>query len=336
MTFGEHLEELRQALWKSILALVVGVVIAFLFAKDVLLLVQSPLQQALDEYYVRMSRNAYKDHLMSAGGAIPKDVDAAADFFAKQRLIMEEHWIDPYELLDVLKKVAPQAIDVSKLPARRSDAVVDRDKLAPLTMYHPVEKDSRARIIALDAAEPVMIYIKSALLLGATIASPVIFYFLWQFVAAGLYPHERRYVHIFLPFSTGLFLAGAALAFFVVFKFVLRFLFIFAAYLGIDLQPRITEWMSFVLILPLGFGIAFQLPLIMLFLERIGIMTIKTYLGNWRISVMVIAFLALVFTPSDPYSMMLMMLPLIGLYFFGIMLCYWMPRRTSEFGAAID
>ena len=173
-------------------------------------------------------------------------------------------------------------------------------------------------------------------MLGAILASPFIFFFIWQFVAAGLYPHEQRYVHIFLPFSLALFLAGAALAFFGVFQFVLRFFFSFSGWMGIDLEPRITDWLSFVLILPLGFGIAFQLPLVMLFLERIGIFTVASYLASWRISVLVIAFLAMLFTPSDPYSMLLMMSPLIGLYFFGILLCRWMPRRVGEFADAVE
>ena len=86
----------------------------------------------------------------------------------------------------------------------------------------------------------------------------------------------------------------------------------------------------------MGFGISFQLPLVMLFLERIGIFTVETYLSNWRISVLVICFLAMVLTPSDPYSMMLMATPLVGLFFFGILLCKWMPRRTTPFGEVLD
>ena len=143
-------------------------------------------------------------------------------------------------------------------------------------------------------------------------------------------------MHIFLPFSIGLFLAGAALAFFVVFRFVLAFLLSFYDWMGIDPDARISDWLTFVLILPLGFGISFQLPLVMLFLERIGIFTTSIYLSNWRISVLVICFIAMILTPSDPYSMMLMAVPLVGLFFFGIMLCKWMPRRTTPFGEALD
>jgi sec-independent protein translocase protein TatC len=70
-------------------------------------------------------------------------------------------------------------------------------------------------------------------------------------------------------------------------------------------------------------------------LERIGIFTVATYLGSWRISVLVICFIAMVLTTSYPYSMMLMAGPLILLYFFGIWLCKMMPRRMTPFGEAI-
>jgi sec-independent protein translocase protein TatC len=106
--------------------------------------------------------------------------------------------------------------------------------------------------------------------------------------------------------------------------------------MGIDPDARISDWLTFVLILPLGFGVSFQLPLVMLFLERIGIFTVRTYLSNWRISILVICFLAMILTPSDPYSMMLMATPLIALYFFGVLLCKWMPRRTTPFGDVLD
>ena len=156
-------------------------------------------------------------------------------------------------------------------------------------LWHPIEEDERLRLTSFSGQEPFMIWIKAAFVTGAVIASPVVFYFLWSFVAAGLYPHEKRYVHMFLPFSLGLFLAGAALAFFFVFPPVLDFFFSFNKSLGIDPEPRISEWLSFVLLMPLGFGVSFQLPLVMLFLERIGIFDVQVYLSKWRIAVLVMA-----------------------------------------------
>ncbi len=155
-------------------------------------------------------------------------------------------------------------------------------------------------------------------------------------MAAGLYPHEKNYVNVFLPISLSLFLAGAMLAFFFVFDPVLDFLFSFNKWMNIDPDPRISEWLSFVLMLPLGFGISFQLPLVMLLLERIGVVTIASYLDKWRLAILVIFVVSMLLTPADPISMLLMAVPLTLLYFGGIALCRWMPRRRSPFGEGYD
>ncbi|HEX2474258.1 MAG TPA: twin-arginine translocase subunit TatC [Lacipirellulaceae bacterium] len=339
MTFGEHLEELRGSLVKATIALVAGVLIGLIFAGDVVDYVQTPLKQALEDYYSRLEAEEYRQHLDEQrleGKPVPQDIDAAVKLFAALRLATEERLIHPRDLAESLAGALPQIDGKTNLPKRSPDELPRREDLVRIRFYYPIEDDPRVRVVGLGVQEPFVVYMKAAFVLGAVLASPFIFYFIWQFIAAGLYPHEQRYVHIFLPFSLGLFLAGAALAFFVVFKFVLAFLFTFFDWMGIDPDPRITDWLTFVLFLPLGFGISFQLPLVMLFLERIGIFTIGTYLSNWRISVLVICIIAMVLTPSDPYSMLLMAAPLILLFFFGIALCKLMPRRTTPFGEVIS
>lgn len=339
MTFGEHLEELRFSLVKAVLSLIVGVLIGLLFANYLVAYVQTPLKNALEDYYTGLGAKQYREYLereAANGAPVPKDLDEAARTFAEQKLIMEERYVDFRDLATLLKKLVPQAIDLSAIPGRKPDEPVKLDDLTIFRTYHRVADDSRVRIVGLRMEEPFVVYMKAAIVLGIVLACPFVFYFIWQFVAAGLYPHEQRYVRVFLPFSLGLFIAGAALAFFVVFRFVLAFLLSFYDWMGIDPDARISDWLTFVLVLPLGFGISFQLPLVMLFLERIGIFTTRIYLSNWRISVLVICFIAMVLTPSDPYSMMLMATPLVGLFFFGIMLCKWMPRRTTPFGDVIE
>jgi sec-independent protein translocase protein TatC len=339
MTFGEHLDELRATLVKSILSFVIGFLIALIFAGRLVDYVQTPLRSALKEYYGTMAERGFRNSLTDQGNEGEETAKSAADAAKRLRdqgLEFEERWVSKQEINKLQGSFFPKTEAKPPIVAANPDAFLQPDDLLKMHIYRRLDDDPRIRVIGLRVDEPFVVYMKAAVMLGAILASPFIFYFIWQFVAAGLYPHEQRYVHIFLPFSLGLFLAGAALAFFGVFQFVLRFFFSFSGWMGIELEPRITDWLSFVLILPLGFGIAFQLPLVMLFLERIGIFTVASYLASWRISVLVIAFLAMLFTPSDPYSMMLMMTPLIGLYFFGILLCQWMPRRVGEFADAVE
>ena len=92
-----------------------------------------------------------------------------------------------------------------------------------------------------------------------------------------------------------------------------------------------TAAVAAVVIVPLGFGISVQLPLVRLFLERIGIFDVQAYLSKWRIAILVIFVLAMFLTPADPTSMILMAAPLTVLYFLGVLLCKCMPRRSSPF-----
>lgn len=201
-----------------------------------------------------------------------------------------------------------------------------------LTFWEPAQ----ASTVALGAGEGFMIYLKASLLTGTIVAGPFIFYFLWTFVAAGLYPQEQRYVYLYLPFSLALFAAGVLVAFIFAFEPVLKFLFSFNMLLGIDPQPRIGEWLSFVMLLPLGFGVAFQLPLVMLLLFRIGIISLETYVSQWRMAILIIAVISMLATPADPISMLLLGGPLILLYVFGIFLCRLMPANRRAFPEGYD
>ncbi len=186
------------------------------------------------------------------------------------------------------------------------------------------------RPVTYKVEEAFMTYIKISVVAGFVLTSPWIFYQIWLFVAAGLFPNERKHVYIYLPMSLGLFLLGAVFCYFFVFPIVLDFLISFNKWLGIEIQPRLSEYISLALMLPVMFGISFQLPLVMLFLERIGIVTIKGYSENWRMAILVISIASMLLTPSDPQSMVLMMFPLIILYVVGIQLCKFRPSTPAD------
>ncbi len=188
--------------------------------------------------------------------------------------------------------------------------------------------DRMNKPITLNVQEAFMTYLKVALIGGIVLTSPWIFYQIWQFVAAGLYPNEQRYVYVFLPFSLVLFLSGITFCFFLVFPFVLSFLLGFNDWLGVTPQIRLSEWISFAVLMPLLFGVSFQLPLVMLFLERLSIFDAKIYREKRRIAILVIAIASMMLTPADPASMILMMIPLVLLYELGIWLCQYIAQRN--------
>jgi sec-independent protein translocase protein TatC len=343
MTFGEHLEELRVALFKSLIALLVGFLVGLFVSRWIVLGMQRPLELALKEYYAGVDldrRQEWARKLRDEGEAVPVWlVPDDPEGGNGPNLVFEEVYVDAAELMRGLKQIYPDAFKSGALaelpgskPVQNDDTAPRKgrsDRLTPILVGRDISVDSRTQAKSLSVIEPFMIYVKAAVVAGAVLASPFVFYFIWEFIAAGLYPHERRYVYVFMPFSLGLFLAGTAVAYFFVFSYVLEFLFAFNRWLGIDPDPRITEWLRFVIILPLGFGISFQLPLVMLFLERIGIFSVGDYISKWRLAVLVIAVIAMVLTPADPYSMLLMQVPLTFLYFGGILLCRWLPRMAA-------
>lgn len=331
MTFGQHLQELRVCLFKAAMGLALGIIVGLLIGGEVVSFIKLPLEKALGTYVQKQAVNRATgriEEMRKAGVPLPDDNEKLVKLLSEQQLLPQEIYLDPNDLLRQLKPHYPNLEKVE--PAKPAEGA-DTSQMVRMFVYRPLADDVSTHVKSFNVYESFGIYLKASMIAGIVLSSPWIFYQLWTFVAAGLYPHERWYVHVFLPFSVFLFLAGASMAFFFVFQPVLKFLFYFNSSMGIDPDPRISEWLGFVLMLPLGFGAAFQLPLVMLFLERIGILTTAVYWSHWRTAVLAIAVLAMLLTP-EPTSMMMMVGPLTLLYFGGILLCYFMPTKRRPAG----
>jgi len=347
MSFGEHLEELRTALVRSLLGLIVGFLVGLYFGYDVVDIIKSPLEKSLATYYKDGAVLEYKTFLAKqneAGLPAPYTLEQVEHLVNEDKLVFTMYQVHPSAVRTTLglseaDSAAPGQKSAATKPVLQSSSASNTAKseasttivepLTPLFVWQPVSTLDRASIKGLSAQEAFMIYLKASLMAGVLFASPWIFYQLWIFVAAGLYPTERRFVHIFLPISLLLFLTGAAFCFFIIFQFVLDYLFRFNRELGIAPDPRINEWLGFAIFLPVGFGLSFQLPLVMLFLNRIGVMSVADYLAKWKISVLVIFVVAMILTPADPISMLAMAIPLTGLFFGGILICKWAGPRKN-------
>lgn len=434
MTFGEHLEELRGALFRALLGLIVGCAIGLYFADWVVAYINSPLKEALEDYYQRRSIEIVENdfaplspaqkaalieremiletvfiepravanaiqaefpdqnvsltvpryHIASADiKDLKRFAEAAAagngpfgrlhdllsqesrDTLAKGRETGKLTGSEYRRVLDELNEILARKdfydketfqktnvsddsiADLNRLDELNRDQLIELNwrllheadqeliasphpRLVPVMFWRLARHDRATNPQSLGVQEGFMIWIKAGFITGFVLASPWVFYQLWMFVAAGLYPHEKKYVRIFLPFSLALFFGGCYLALFFVFQPVLKFLFDMNASLGIDPDPRIGEWLSFFLILPLGFGAAFQLPLLMLFFERIGIFSVDAYLSKWKIAILGIVILACVLTPADPVSFLFLGIPLLLLYFGGIGLCVLWDKATGK------
>ena len=152
---------------------------------------------------------------------------------------------------------------------------------------------------------------------GVFLALPVIFYQVWQFVAIALKPQERTYLGIFVPASILFFFAGVCFGYFVMVPMATRFLLGFSSS---NLVPMITvdNYISYVGTFVLGSGITFELPLVLLFLTKIGIATPAFLIHQRRYAIIAILIVSAVLTPPDVVSQLLMAVPLIILYEIGI------------------
>ena len=177
---------------------------------------------------------------------------------------------------------------------------------------------------------PFIMRLKVSLVVGMILALPLIAYQVWAFISAGLHAHERKYVLIFGPFSFLLFFFGAGVAYFLILPLGTAFLLIEGAKQGLDPLLTINEYAPFVMWLLLGFGIIFQMPLVALFLARIGMVGPHSLKRARRYAIVGMFVVGAVLTPPDPFTQIAMALPLIGLYEFSIVLSRlaWRKRRA--------
>ena len=165
------------------------------------------------------------------------------------------------------------------------------------------------------------------------VASPVLLWQLWQFVAPGLYEHEKRYTRSFVLFGSFFFLSGTAFCYFIVVQEGLGFL--LHRYEVIEIQPllQVGDYLSLVTRLVLAFGVMFELSVLAFFLARVGIIDHKFLIRHIRYAVIAMALLAAVLTPPDLVSQVLLMLPLTLLYGLSIAVAYlarWRMNRLER------
>ena len=168
-------------------------------------------------------------------------------------------------------------------------------------------------MIAVEIQETFFTAMKVAFFAGFIISLPVIFWQLWLFLAPGLYDHEKKLVVPFVFFATLMFLLGAAFAYYIVVPIGFDFLITFGNSV-VSVLPSIGKYVGFFTKLMIGFGIAFELPVITFFLAKIGIVNDQMLKDFFRYAVVLIFIISAILTPPDVISQVLMAAPLLILY----------------------
>ncbi len=168
------------------------------------------------------------------------------------------------------------------------------------------------------------------LYIGIVLASPVVLYQIWLFVAPALYKHERKAIAGFLTSTVFLFLSGIAVAYFIMLPTVLKILIGFQGKGPIQPLISINEYFDLTLMVLLGVGIVFELPILVFFLSLFGIVTPAFLWKNFRYAILIIAVLAAIFAPPDAMTMLIFMAPMVLLYFIGIAVSAVVVKRKRE------
>lgn len=318
MTFGEHLEELRVHLLRALYGLFIAMCITSYFGDWVVGILTHPLLVQIEPWY-RKQITQRVERFRQAQELLPPD---------SRETVAVQARLEGKNLAQLAKALGVAAPGPDRPPVEFSlglPVAALLDKVAqPMA-----EVSGRWNIKGLSAQEPFVVYFKSVLGAAVVLGAPWIFYQLYSFVAVGLYSHERRFVMLSLPFSVGLFLFGVFVCYFLVFPRMLAFFLWTNEWLQVDPDIRLNEWVGFCVVLMLIFGVAFQLPLFMLLLERVGIITHEWMAGQRRMAVLVLATVSAVVTPGgDPMTMIFLAIPLYILFELGLSLMLYFRQRN--------
>ncbi|MCD6304726.1 MAG: twin-arginine translocase subunit TatC [Deltaproteobacteria bacterium] len=185
------------------------------------------------------------------------------------------------------------------------------------------------RLIFTNLPEMFFTYLKVAFLSGILMMAPFIFYQLWMFVAPGLYRHEKKYVIPFVITSTFLFVGGALFGYFIVFPFGFKF-FIGFSNEYVKALPSVKEYFSFAIKLLFAFGMAFELPVVIFFLTKMGLVTPDVLRRKRKYAILLIFVAGAILTPPDVITQCMMAGPLILLYEMGILVSVIARKRKEE------
>jgi sec-independent protein translocase protein TatC len=205
--------------------------------------------------------------------------------------------------------------------------------MAPLRRtFH--DKHIDGQLIYPHFADPFFLQLKVCAIIAIAMASPLILYEVWGFIAPGLHPHERKPFKIVFPLAVSLFVMGAGLSYVIMPAAFAWFL----SYMppGIVLQQRISDYVLFVVKMCGAFGLGFELPVVLMFAGKIGLLRTTTMKTYWRQAVVLIMIVAAILTPSnDPFTMMMMATPMALLYLASIWLVKWVepPLETAPYGS---
>lgn len=205
----------------------------------------------------------------------------------------------------------------------------------PVVIFDPPPPLIDPRPVVLSPQEGVFEDVKLSGIVALLFTAPFLLYHLWAFVRAGLYESERRAIGPYLPFTIGLFVAGAMFGYVYLIPMILGGLVTWLDPARFLIQNRLSEYLSLFYTFTFALGLLFEVPVLMMMLTRVGIVTARGYLKAWRWAVLGAVVAGAVINPAPSVDSQLAFAgPLVGLYFLGVGLAYFVERGRSSRAAA--
>jgi sec-independent protein translocase protein TatC len=185
------------------------------------------------------------------------------------------------------------------------------------------------KLIYTAGAEPFMLYLKIGFIAGIFFSSPLILWQVWKFIAPGLYTHEKKFAIPFVMMSTIFFVTGGLFSHFVAFPWTWKFFISFSTDYMV-FMPKIDEAFSLYTKMLLGFGLIFEMPTLVFFLARMGVVSARFLLRYFKYAVLVIFIVAAVISPgTDMMSQLIMAVPMLGLYGISILIAWIFGKKKK-------
>ena len=227
----------------------------------------------------------------------------------------------------------PADIPLNAQLANWIDRIVGSDGsfMAFLSIELRAKAASTVQLNKIGAGEAIMAFLKIAVTFGVLLASPIVLYQAWAFVFPALTQQERKFALPLFLIIVFFFLVGAVFAYFIVLPVVVQFAAGLFANVGVGNLWSIDKYVGFATGMLLAFGVAFELPIVMAFLARIGVINAQGFRERQRYAIMFIFVAAALLTPADLLSMLLMAIPLILLYQLGIFFAFLAEQEPESY-----
>jgi len=298
-----HLVELRKRIFISVLALVVGFIVSFIMYKPILHWVTTPLNNALHQVDKKVQETQEGKWQVAN-----KDENFTIQERNSSLSIVDKALLNAQSVLDnnsSTKNEKLLASSLKELALNAKEQAVKLNSAGGSVGWGSVTTSQIGGVF--------MVALKVSLYAAIFLALPIILWQGWLFVAPGLYENEKKMALPFLVGVTVMFAVGVLFAYYVVTPFGFQFLITFGAFLYTPLI-NIEDYIGFFAKILFGFGLAFELPMIVYFLASIKLVTEKTLLDVFKYAIVIIFIVAALLTPPDIITQLLMAAPLIILY----------------------